>query len=514
MRRNVGRVAVALLASVLVAAGCGGDDDEGSGPEPTEAGDDTGDDTGDDSGDGDEVPTVEVDRSGRFAGLDSFCEPATEEPAEEPSATDEGITADSVSITHIRVTLEDLEALGFAIPIGDPADQVERFVSIVNDRCGGIHGRKLDLHLVEAPPTTPAGQDPNAVAQAACIEATEDNQSVFAFSGSGWGGQGGAGCVTGDHDTIFITTYNITEEELANAEGRLFSVSLSPTKGLEYAARVAHERGMLDGKTIGVVLSDAPGDPEIVEEGLLDTFEELGVEVARVDAIGCEGGNNCTGGVIESVQGMMADGVDAIWPLLNVISLPGYISEMVTQGFQPGDVQFFNTGYNAQNGDLVSSKVIEFGGEEAGALYDGAIIISSAQTGAFRLPDFEPSEYSEMCNREYQEAGGEAYSATDPETNSAYGATTGSCTYIRVIARALDAAGPNPTRADLAAAVAGLGGIDLGGGIPGSWGPDKFQAPNQLFITRFHYPCDPDKLPFGPGMCILPEGDGFPFPES
>ena len=33
---------------------------------------------------------------------------------------------------------------------------------------------------------------------------------------------------------------------------------------------------------------------------------------------------------------MIADGVDVMFPLLNVISLPGYIGEMVTQGVKPG----------------------------------------------------------------------------------------------------------------------------------------------------------------------------------
>ena len=69
-------------------------------------------------------------------------------------------------------------------------------------------------------------------------------------------------------------------------------------------------------------MADAPGEPEIVETGLIDTLEELGVEPTRVDVIGCQGGNSCTQGVIESVNGMIADGVDVMFPLLNVISLP------------------------------------------------------------------------------------------------------------------------------------------------------------------------------------------------
>ena len=40
---------------------------------------------------------------------------------------------------------------------------------------------------------------------------------------------------------------------------------------------------------------------------------------------------------------MIADGVDVIFPLLNVISLPGYLSEMVTQGVKPGQIQFYQS---------------------------------------------------------------------------------------------------------------------------------------------------------------------------
>jgi len=500
----------------LLAAGCGGGDDDDA-TEDTEApaGDDGATDT---TAPREEVPedlaNLEIDRSQRFAPLDTFCKPSDEEPEEAPEATDEGITEDSIAISHIRVTLEDLEGIGFAIPIGEPADQVETFVNIVNERCGGIHGRMLDLSLVEAPPLAPAGQDPAAIAEAACIEATEDNQAVFAFSGSGWGGQGGASCVVGDHDTIFLTTYTISPDDLAVSENRLYSVAHSPEQALRYLAKTLDADGELEGKTIGVVQADGVGEPEIVQAGLIDTLEDLGYEVARVDTLGCGGGNSCTEGVIPAAQGMIADGVDAIFPLLNVISMPAFIQELVNQGAQPGDFQFFNTSYNAQSGDLVSSKVIDFGGPEAGALYNGAIIVASGATGDFRTPGYEPPEFAEMCNREYQEAGGDVYTATDPETNSAYGATTGSCSFVRLIARAVDMAGPNPTREDLAEAMENMGAIDGGNQIPSSFAPGKYTAPNQLNRMIWNYPCPEDMKPFGPGMCILPEGEAFPVPTD
>ena len=296
---------------------------------------------------GGDVTALEVDRTSRFSKLDTFCEPTTDKPAETPKATDKGITANAISITHIRVTLEDLQDLGFAIPIGDPADQVKRFVGLINDRCGGINGRKLDLSLVEAPPLAPVGEDPNAIAQAACISATEDHKAVIAFSGTGWGGQGGASCVTDAHDTIYLTTYNITQDEIKKAGNRLYSLALSSADGLEYLARTLNDQGAFDGKTVGIVMQDSPGDPDIVQDGLIDTLQDLGVNVKRVDTLGCGGGNSCTTGVIESVQGMIADGVDVLFPLLNVINLPGYLGEMVTQGVKPGQIQMYQSGYNA-----------------------------------------------------------------------------------------------------------------------------------------------------------------------
>ncbi len=440
MTRKLVRIAGVLGVTTLLATGCGDDKKDTSSPGTTKPA------TGGTSHVG-QVKSSEVDRTSRFSKVDTFCEPTTEKPAEAPRATDDGITADSVAITHIRVTLEDLEDIGFAIPIGNPKDQAEKFVGLINDRCGGINGRKLKLSLVEAPPLAPAGQDPAAVAQAACIQATEDNKAVFAFSGSGWGGQGGASCVTSAHKTIYLTTYNISQEDLDGAENRLYSLGLSSPQSLEYLARVLDKDGVLDGKTIGVAMPDSPGDPDIVQQGLLDTLDELGHKPKVVSTIGCMGGNSCTTGLAESVQQMIADGVDVLFPLLNVISLPAYLQEMVTQGVKPGEIQMYNSGYNAQSGDLVSSKVIQFGGAKAGALYNGTEIVASGQTGAFRIPGYKPSEFSEMCNREYQEAGGPKYSAVDPDTNSAYGATVGMCAFVRIMARALEAAGPNPTRA-------------------------------------------------------------------
>ena len=84
--------------------------------------------------------------------------------------------------------------------------------------------------------------------------------------------------------------------------------------------------------------------------------------------IGCQGGNGLRRGERgPSTQRMKAAGVNVFFNNLNVISAPLYILEMLNQGYEPGDVQFYASDFNSQAGELVSSKILQFGGEAGGA---------------------------------------------------------------------------------------------------------------------------------------------------
>ncbi|HEX5097813.1 MAG TPA: ABC transporter substrate-binding protein [Acidimicrobiia bacterium] len=502
---------MAAVAVMMASACSSGDDDDAAADS---------DETTASTAAGETTPTtaVEIDRSGRFAAEDTFCTPATEETeTEAPEQIDDGITEDEISITHIRVKLEELANLGFAVDIGDTNDYVKTFVDIVNDRCGGIHGRKIKLNTVEVPALPGEGQDTSSVAQAACIEAAEDQHAAFAFSTSGFGDVG-VPCLTQSHEVVFITSYTVSLDDIDKAESRLYSVGLAGEESLTYAARDLAAQGLLDGKKIGVVRPDGTPDAQIVERGLVDVLEdELGLDVVRVDTIGCGGTNSCTEGVADSVQGMIADGVDVLFPALNVISLPGYLAEMTNQGVQPGDITFYQTGYLAQSGDLVSGKVVEFGGEAAGNLYNGTTVIASGPTGEFRLDGYEPAPFTQMCNKEYAENGANSegeYDATNEATATKLGALVGVCSDIRMIARAIETAGANPSRASLAEAMENLGAVDQGGRDRyGSFAPGKYTAPNTLFTNIFHYPC-PYETTAKSGACIVVDGDARPLPTE
>jgi hypothetical protein len=484
------------VAFALIGAACSSDDSGG------------GDDAADDTTASDAPAPVE---DSRFTGDDAFCAPAEGEPAEAPTASDDGITADSITLTHVRLMLEDLEEIGFAVDLGDQNAYAQAFVDIVNDECGGINGRQIDLQNVEVP-VPGFAPDADAVAQQACITIAEEQRSVAAWSNSGVGVPL-ASCLTGPNDVIFATTYDLSATDFEESDGRLFSVSHSPTDILRYAAQEL--AGDLEGHTIGIVHGDTDPDPQVAEEGLVQTLEDEGLNVARVDTIGCPDGPPCTEGLIESVQGMLADGVDVMFPLLDTTSLPGYLAEMVTQGAEPGDIQFYNTSFLAQDSELVTGKIIEFGGEDAGNLYDGAEFISGAQSGQQREADFTPDPFTQMCNEAYAEATGEPVldpTAGDDEARF-YSSVSGHCAFVRMLARAIEAAGPNPSREDIAAAMGNLGDVDLGEGAPGSFTPDKPTAPDAITRLVFEYPCQIE-TDTETGHCVQSEGDYLPIPEG
>ena len=234
----------------------------------------------------------------------------------------------------------------------------------------------------------------------------------------------------------------------------------------------------------------------------------------RVDTLGCGGGNSCTHRRDRVGAGDDRRRRRRAVPAAERDQPARLPQEMVTQGVKPGQIQIYQSGYNAQNGDLVSSKVVAFGGAEARqALQRHEDRRGRPDRRVPRCPASQPNEFGEMCNREYQDAGGaEVQRDRTRRRTHAYGATVGMCIFVRSIARAIEAAGTEPD-------AQGPGGRDGGPRCDRHRRrvPRQLRArastphPTQLNQMTFHYPCPPDKIPFD-GMCIIPEGDAFPIP--
>ncbi len=544
-----------VLAFVFFAAACGGETTDDSGDDADDGdtavqGDDSGDEapettTGDDGDDapattagddaaaeaGDDMPTddevaapniYEDPRGGIFAEFqqgfdrgdhpfmqhDAFCLP--HEPAADRVDTDRGITADSIKVGHIRSRLEDLTEIGFAVPVGEPKEMYEVFIDYINEQCGGIRGRMLDLGYAEA---DVLGADVDGSRNAACLAMTEDFGAVIVMNSTGFGGTANL-CLTEEQQTAFISNSGQPEEFLERAGGLLITMNPSSEETLRFMVSDLLSSGELEGLTLGVAAGNTPGEAEAVEDGLVVPLREAGFEVV-FDVIDCGGGTICFGGTPESVTNMVNAGVDGFFNVLNVVSAPGYIAEMVNQGYEPGDVRFFASEYGAQANELVAGQIAN--NVEAGILYSGARIIDFKTTGEFRDPNFQPNALAGLCNELYGEHSPSGASH-DWRTlgDSAFGMTETVCHIVRLMARTLYDAGDNPNLADVHGALVNLGPVDVNGMTPASIRPDKTQASDAIQTLDFVFPCD-QPLPFirrsGDPVCITGRNDFRPAPR-
>ena len=504
LRSSVGRRFAVLLAFGLLAAACSGESTDDASDDTADVatdrrtgGTDSGEtdtggtDTGTGGGERYEDPRGGVfaefqtgfDRSHPFGGLDAFCTPHDE--AADPQATEPGITADAIEIHQIRQQLENLVDIGFGIDVGDVTLMFDTFTEVINEECGGIRGREISM--------TESSYDPlNADVEQArianCISATEDNNAAVVLNSTGFQGTATL-CVADEHNTPLLTTQGLSDDFMTRGDGRLLTLDFSLNESLRFMVERLDAEGALEGRTIAVIGADVPGQPEAVQDGLVGTLEDLGYEVAVDDVIGCGGGTTCADGIQESVTNLKDAGVDVVFPTLSVTSLPGYVGEMVTQGFAPGDVQFYNSNFASQAGDLVSSKVAAFGGEAAAELYDGTVIVDAAATGNFRLEDAQVPAFNQLCLDTYAERTGIEYDWFQEDGNTPAGMVTNVCSLMRMAARAIYDAGDNPTRDDITAALAGLGAVDTNNMIPASIGDGKYTLADAVQTMTWTFPC-------------------------
>ncbi len=445
------------------------------------------------------------DRDHPFGSLEAFCFPHGE-GAEPRRATDTGIGADTITLAHIRTRIEEIVDMGFAAPVGDPTDMFDTFTRIVNERCGGVRGRRIDLRLVEVAALGVGGTDIDTLRNAACIEATEEHGAVILVNSTSFQGTAML-CVTEEHDSALIGHQALPAEYVQRGGGRLFTTATTLEANLRALANYAVSTGTLEGRRVAVVAPNTPGEAEATEASLVAALEAAGTDVAVFDVLDCAGTSICTGGMAESVQRLIEERVDVVFPTVNAITLPAYITEMATQGFAPGDVRFYNSDFNSHGNEIVSSLIVTFGGEAAGALYDGTVLLVHGDSGRYRLTEYPAaSAFDAMCMREYAEnsAVGEYYDPRDPDETNKHGMVGLVCSVYRVALRGLYDAGPNPTRADVFAALENLGPVDLVSMLPGSLAPGKWTMGDSLQPVTFRYPCPFEGMGTDAGTCHVP----------
>ncbi len=437
-----------------------------------------------------------------FTQYDTFCLP--HEPAVNRVQSDEGISAESIRVGHIRRRLEDGISLGFGVPVGNPKEMFEVFIDYINTQCGGIRGRMLDLGYVEA---DLFGADVEASLNTACLAMTEDFNSVIVMNSSGFQGTANL-CLVEEQQTIFISTQGQPEEFMSRSNGRLLSSSPTLEESLSFMVTDLLASGELEGLNLGVAAPNTPGQVEAVENALVTPLRAAGFEVT-FDVIDCAGSEFCTGGVNESVANMVEAEVNGFFNVLNIPSAPGYITEMAKQGFEPGSVRFFASDFNSQTAELAAGQIAN--DPASGNLYNGATIFDYRTTGIYRQPNYQPNPMLANCNQLYSDNSPSGASHTwDTPGDSGYQMVGVVCSIVRVMARALYDAGDNPTLDDVRQAINNLGPVDNNDMTPASIRPGKTQMADVIQTLDFIFPCEqplPYERPDGDPICITGRND-------
>ena len=439
------------------------------------------------------------DRTERFTGLDAFCRPVDDPPDSEPVTVESGITAESIVVVQIDTRLHELAKVGFDLPVGEPGTMVATFVDLVNTTCGGIHGRTLDLRTTEVSALGGGSFDIDTLREAACLEAVEIHEAAVVLAATPIPGTA-AGCLTQRYRVSHLAVRGISDLDLIRGRGLLHSIEVGDRTGLGLALGAAMDRGLLDGANIGVVVPDAPQRSDDVMAAVEHALAAVELTATRYQ-IGCEGTTTCQVGLDTAVAAMIDDDIDVVVPLVDMTTLPWLILEMLKQ--EMPRPQFVLSGLDGQGLDAVASRVAEFGGLIAGAYYDGALVVDGSATGSQRLDGAERRPFDHLCVETWAKAEGVAVPTIESTTDDIHRTVVEACSLVRWVARATEAAGPDPSRLALQVALANVGPVDVPDMRPTTVDGRRWRT---VQVRRYEYPCA-HGVGFGvSGGCLVPDG--------
>lgn len=392
-----------------------------------------------------------------------------------PTASDVGVTADTLTVAYVYPDLADLVKQGVVDDIAPTVEALAPLVKQVNDE-GGINGRKLELRGVTWDPL----KFPASLIST-CTQVAEDEPNFIAISSSFFGD--GASCLAGDHHVPLLTLSGMAGSlfEDISADTFLFNVTFEAAQRSAVAA--LDKAGKLDGLKLGAVIRDEPGGKEAVEDGLRPALKEAGHSLDEVAVIA---GNGDPASLSAAVQRFKNAGVDGVFLLANISVAAGFVTEAQRQGYQP---QYFGSDQSETTTAAVAKNV------PPGSL-DGALGVSFKRAeGKVDAADVSPEDAA--CAKQRAKV---QPPLAEPGT-VAYNGYMQVCTMFRVMVRALGDAGQNPTRASFVKAMEGQSSFDLGTGGKGGFGPDRHVAPREVRVVAFDSGC----------KCWAPRGDFVPF---
>jgi len=374
---------------------------------------------------------------------------------------DVGVTATSINVAFIYGDTSSLQQAGILAKIGDVGKDFKTFADLAGTSAAG---RKLvvTLHQYQVPSTATAERP-------ACVASTEDDKAFIVVFLGGQTDQSLL-CVAQEHKRIALAIdATALPSTYASAQGRLYTNSMSAGRLMTAWVQSAKKRGLLKGKTIGIV---RPGDSAHVEvaNSLKNALKSAGVKVAAEVALPCTAVQSCQQSDI-GAQKLQGSNVNTVFSLLPAIPYPSFVQAAGAIGYHP---QWLSSDYETQ---VYNTTAKLFG--DAKTAYDGAIGISttvlSTKADSVRL----------ACNKQYTKATGIKFAPLSDGWN----AVGTSCLMVGRIVKAATAAqaAGGLTQKSFLAQFAKLPVVE--GNRKGAFGPNKFDAFNTYQLYKFGAGC-------------------------
>ena len=416
-----------------------------------------------------------------------------------PQATGRGITEKSISIVNIKTPKDELQTFGFENFDGDTSEIFSTFIKILNEECGGFHGRKIELEEITTFPLEAFDIDTSTLGTIACLNATKDIPSVIVVDISQFSGPL-EDCVVNEQKTALITTKVSSNRNVISSDNRLLIDSFSSEQALSLMLLLAEEQGLLTDKSIAVVADDSLGNYESVITGLVEPLRELNYK-AEFHLINCEGGIFCNTGIDRVIDSFLENPPDVVFPTLNPFSLPELLTQMISNGVQKP--QIIQSAFNHQDDEQSTNHIFNYGGRQASEYYDGTIIFSYPYVENQRIFEGQFSPFEEMCIEEYLRVSDLDQHLVEPRRSKM---VLKICSITRYIARTLFDAGVNPSRRKIHETLSTLGPVESPGFSFGSFTLEKQTRPSKIQHMEYKFPCSISKEAEGNNYsgCILP----------
>ena len=399
-----------------------------------------------------------------------------------PQATGPGITENSVSIVNIKTSNDELKALSFEDFSGDTSEIFSVFIKILNEECGGFHGRRIDFQEITTFPLEAFDIDTPTLSTIACLNATKDIPSVIVIDISQFSGPL-ENCIVNEQKTALVTTKVSSDQNAISSDNRLLIDSFTAKQAFSLMLMFAEEKGLLTNRSIAIVADDSFGNFESVVTELLEPLRELNYD-PEFHFLNCEGGIFCNIGIEKTIDAFIENPPDVLFPTLNPVSLPELLTQMISNAIPKP--QIIQSGFNQQDDERSTNHIFNYGGSEVASYYDGTIIFSHPYVVNQRIFESQFSPFEEMCIEEYSRVSDLDQHLIDPRRSETVFKI---CSITRYIARALYDAGVNPNRRRIHESLSSLGPVDSPGLSFGSFTLEKPTRPSSIQHMEYQFPC-------------------------